>query len=309
MRRPVPAVVHSRNPGKARRFAEEFDIPESKSDYASILASDSIDVIYLATPFAAHHSMTRDALAAGKHVLVEKPMAMNTDEVQELFRLATKRGVFLMEAMWMKFTPGFRRLRSEIDLGRIGEVRSVRSSFGAPLPAGGSRWDMTASPGALLDQGIYPVTLAHALLGTPDSVNARGTVRDDGLDLSEHFTFDYQDGRFAHGASSMIEFHDLAASVSGTNGWIDIPLYFWGVRRLEIHTGTTPDELEQPQTLDFAEPGNGYVPMLSEVIKCIDAGALQDPDHTVDHTLAVFRLLDEILFQVREGSMAYDSIQ
>lgn len=59
------------------------------------------------------------------------------------------------------------------------------------FPEGGSRWDLAASGGALLDQGIYPVTLAHALLGSPESITARGTTRVDGLDLSEHFMFEH----------------------------------------------------------------------------------------------------------------------
>lgn len=293
-------VVHSRNPEKAARFATEFGIANATADYAAILADDSIDAIYLATPFATHHAMSREALLAGKHVLVEKPMAMNTAEVADLFGLAAAQGVFLMEAMWMKFNPGFLRLREEIARGRIGEVRSVRAAFGAPFPEGGSRWDLAASGGALLDQGIYPVALAHALLGSPESITARGTTRADGLDLSEHFTFEYADGRFAQGASSMVEFLDLAASVNGTIGWIDVPPYFWGVRRLEIHAGATQESFERPEVVEFDEPGNGYVPMLSEVICAIDAGMLEHPEHDANATVDVFTLLDEIMSQVRQ---------
>ena len=293
-------VVHSRNPETAARFATEFGIANAMADYAAILADDSIDAIYLATPFATHHTMSREALLAGKHVLVEKPMAMNAAEVADLFGLAAAQGVFLMEAMWMKFTPGFRRLREEITRGRIGEVRSVRATFGAPFPEGGSRWDLAASGGALLDQGIYPITLAHALLGSPESITARGTTRADGLDLSEHFTFEYPDGRFAQGASSMVEFLDLAASVNGTLGWIDIPPYFWGVRRLEIHTGATQESFERPEVVKFDEPGNGYVPMLREVIRAINTGMLEHPEHDANATAEVFTLLDEIMSQVRQ---------
>ncbi|WP_164990549.1 Gfo/Idh/MocA family protein [Agromyces albus] len=297
-------VVHSRDPEKAARFATEFGIAKATADYAAILADDSIDAIYLATPFATHHRMSREALLAGKHVLVEKPMAMSTAEVADLFGLAAAQGVFLMEAMWMKFTPGFLRLREEVARGRIGEVRSVRASFGAPFPEGGSRWDLAASGGALLDQGIYPVTLAHALLGSPESISARGTTRADGLDLSEHFTFEYPGGAFAQGGSSMVEFLDLAASVNGTIGWIDIPPYFWGVRRLEIHAGATQESFERPEVVEFDEPGDGYVPMLSEVIRAIDAGMLQHPEHDANATVDVFTLLDEIMFQVRQSAGA-----
>lgn len=296
-------VVHSRDPEKAAAFAAEFGIPSSTSDYAALLADRRVDVVYLATPFATHHAMTRQALEAGKHVLVEKPMAMNATEVRDLFRIARERGLFLMEAMWMKFTPGFRRLQEEIAAGTIGDVRSVRGSFGAPFPAGGSRWDVERSGGALLDQGIYPVTLAHALLGVPESIVASGVTRADGLDLAEHFTFEYSDGRFAQGASSMVEFLDLAASVNGTRGWIDLPPFFWGVRRLVVHAGASEESFDRPAEIDFDEPGNGYVPMLEAVIAAVNDGLLEHPVHPAGPTVAVFEVMDEIFRQIREPAV------
>jgi predicted dehydrogenase len=292
-------VVQSRDAGKAAAFAAEFGIPASTSSYLEVLADPDVDVVYLATPFATHHRMTAQALRAGKHVLVEKPMALSGVEVDDLFAIAREQGVFLMEAMWMKFTPGFRRLRAEIDAGTIGEVRSVRSSFGAPFPAGGSRWDLEGSPGALLDQGIYPVTLAHALLGVPDSVSAAGTTRDDGLDLAEHFTLEYSDGRFSQGASSMVEFLDLGAYVNGTRGWIEIPPFFWGVGSLVIHAATNPKLMDEPERVVFDDPGHGYVPMLHEVVAAVGGGALEHPMHTQADTRAVFATMDEIFAQIR----------
>ena len=200
----------------------------------------------------------------------------------------------------MKFTPGFLRLREEIARGRIGEVRSVRAAFGAPFPEGGSRWDLAASGGALLDQGIYPVTLAHALLGSPESIAARGTTRADGLDLSEHFTFEYRDGGFAQGASSMVEFLDLAASVHGKSDGSTSPRTSGVSGVLEIHAGATQEYFERPEVVEFDEPGNGYVPILSEVIRAIDAGMLEHPEHDANATVEVFALLDEIMSQVRQ---------
>src|SRR3954447_24235676 len=82
------AVVHSRDGEKAEGFAREFGIPAWTSDYDVILADDSIDAVYIATPIATHFDLTRDALRAGKHVLVEKPLAMNAGEAAELFAIA-----------------------------------------------------------------------------------------------------------------------------------------------------------------------------------------------------------------------------
>jgi predicted dehydrogenase len=146
------AVVESRDAAKAAQFAQEFGIPQSTNDFDEVQADDAIDAIYLATPFATHHAMARSALAAGKHVLVEKPMAMNSAEVADLFEAAREHGRFVMEAMWMKFSPVFRRLHGEIDKGTIGSPRNVRATFSIPFPGedNSSKWDITRSGGALL---------------------------------------------------------------------------------------------------------------------------------------------------------------
>jgi len=294
-------TVQSRDGDKAARFAEEFGIPASTDDYDAVLADPSIDAIYLATPFATHHAMTRAALSAGKHVLVEKPMTMDASEAADLFELSADRGLFLMEAMWMKFSPVFIRLLEEVHTGTIGEPRNVRASFGIPFPIEGnaSKWDVTRSGGALLDQGIYPITLAHAVFGEPVRVLAGGTVREDGLDVAEHFTIEYSDGRYAQCASSMAEFTELSASVSGPRGWLTVSAPFWASTGLEIHAGSAEKIFHAPDAVHFPHEGSGYIPMLRAVIAAIASGVTEHPVHTAAETLAVMHTIDEIFAQIR----------
>lgn len=296
--------VHSRNAGKASAFAEKVGGAFSTDNYEELLADGGIDVVYIATPFASHYPLTRQALLAGKHVLVEKPMAMTAAEVAELFQLAGQRNLFLMEGMWMKFNPAFVRLKEEIAAGRIGEPRSVRAMFGMPFPQDdGSRWDVKRSGSTLLDQGIYPVTLAHSIFGEPESIYAAGTVRSDGLDLAEHFTLEYSDGRFAHGAASTQEFADTSGSVSGTKGWIVLPGPFWASTNLRIHADAWQTIVHNPEPVDLLREGNGYVPMLRAVSEAITAGLTEHPVHTAADTLAVFRTLDWIRSAVETGEV------
>lgn len=295
--------VHSRNSERAAAFAAEFGIPRSTGDLDEVLSDVEVDVVYIATPFATHVELTRRALEAGKHVLVEKPIAMRADDVRELFRLARREGRFLMEAMWMKFNPAFLRLRAEIASGRLGEARAVRAGFGVPLPEdGGSRWDLTRSGGALFDQGIYPVTLAHAVLGRPDTVAAIGQVRADGLDLAEHFLLGYSDGGHAYGSSSITEFADLSAAVSGTRGWIVLPPMFWTTTTLEIHADGWEQLISSPHVVELPREGNGYVPMLRAVAGAIEDGRLEHPEHGEDATVEVFETLERILQEVARFS-------
>ena len=295
-------VVFSRDKTKAARFAQEFGVPRWTDEYASLLKDPGVDVLYLATPFATHAAMAREALLAGKHVVVEKPMALNAGEVDELFALARSLGLFLMEAMWMKFNPAFRHLFELLDSGLIGKPSSLRAGFGFPLIAdGGSRWDVARSGGTLLDQGIYPVTLALAIFGEPTGIHAGGRVREDGLDFAEHFTLDFDEGQFAHCASSMTEFVDPSASISGTLGWLTLPGMFWTSTTLLVHAGTWA-KMFDPEPIKHTREGNGYVPMLRAAAEAIRSGATEHPIHPGSETVAVFRTLDAISRHVKDST-------
>jgi predicted dehydrogenase len=288
-------AVTSRRAASAAEFADQFAIPLRFDDYGDMLDAD-LDAVYIATPHVTHVDYVREALLRGRSVLCEKPLGLTAAEVAELAATARRSGVFLMEAMWMKFNPLYRRLRKLVNAGAIGEVRSVRASFGAPFPRDdSSRWKPGGS--ALLDQGIYPVTLAYLMLGPPATISASGVVRDDGVDLSESFTLHYPDGRFAQGASSMVEFLDMSASISGTTGWITIDTGFWFASRLTVHR-FAPEQGEIRDTHETAQEGHGYVPMLREVTSAIQRRDLQHPWHTLEDTVRVFGTLDEIRSQI-----------
>ena len=125
----VSAVV-SRDAARAAAFADEFGIAASYSRRHDMFASD-VDAVYIATPHVTHFDIASEAIAAGKHVLCEKPLGMNEREVRELAARAAHAGVFLMEAMWMKFNPLYARLSQLIADGVLGDVRSVRAAFRA----------------------------------------------------------------------------------------------------------------------------------------------------------------------------------
>lgn len=295
-------LVQSRDPLNAAAFAADFGIPRSTSDYAAVVDDDSVDAVYLATPFATHHAMTLKALTAGKHVLVEKPMATTATEVAELFDAAARNSVFLMEGMWMKFSPVYRRLHHQIATGVIGEPRNLRAAFSFPFPRdGGSRWDIKRSGSTLLDQGIYPVTLAHSVFGLPTAIQASGTVREDGVDLAEHFTLEFGGGRFAQCASGMTEFSDPSAAVSGERGWISIPAPFWAGTSLVTHAGSSETLFRNPPHESLPHEGHGYVPMLRAATRAIQEGLGEHPTHPARDTLEVFSILDEIRRRIAEA--------
>jgi predicted dehydrogenase len=289
------SAVASRDVARLTAFADDFGIAARYPSRHDMFESD-IDAVYIATPHVTHFDIVSEAIAAGKHVLCEKPLGMNEREVRELAARATHAGVFLMEAMWMKFNPLYARLDQIIADGVLGDVRSVRAAFGAAFAHdGSSRWMPGGS--TLLDQGIYPVTLAHMLLGRPETVSARGTVREDGVDLREDFTLGYADARFAQGASSMVEWIYPSAAVSGTEAFVTIGAGFWYASQLTIHH-PLPWGRGRQEVVEVEREGNGYVPMLRAVTDAILAGALEHPVHTAAATAEIYATCDEIRRQI-----------
>jgi predicted dehydrogenase len=201
-----------------------------------------------------------------------------------------------MEAMWMRFNPAYRRLREEVENGVLGEIRSVRASFGIPFPRGvGSRWSAELRGSTLLDQGIYPITFALDMLGTPTSATAAGALADDIIDLTEHITLTFPGGRFAQLAASMVEFIDPTASVSGTQGWAHVPFPFWATDRYTIFGRRT---MFDPRTEHAPRDGNGYVPMLTAVHESVVCGDIEHRLHPWSDVDDVFAVIDRVRAEI-----------
>ena len=208
-------AVASRHEQTAAAFAAAHEVPRWYGDVDALLAADDVDVVYLCTPIGTHADLARRALLAGKHVLVEKAFTSTADEARSLAALAAEQGRELVVAMWMRFNPAVRRVLHEVADGRIGEVRSVRASFGFPPPPGTAHWQ-PGGGGALLDMGVYPLTLAHLLLGVPTAVEATGEVRADGVDLTASVFLRHGDDRFAALLTSLRSFVGAGADIGRT---------------------------------------------------------------------------------------------
>ncbi|KQP56861.1 Gfo/Idh/MocA family protein [Agreia sp. Leaf283] len=278
-------------------FAARHAISHASSDLDDVLSRDDVDAVYVATPTATHAELAIRALEAGKHVLVEKPIAFTAAEAQAIFAQAESHDRFVMEAMWMKFNPLHVEVVRLIADGLIGEPRFVRAAFGMPFPAGGSRWNAELGGSTVLDQGIYPVTLADWVLGPARGVTATGRILD-GVDVSAHITLEHDSGRFSHSVCSLMEFTDPSASLSGTAGWIEIPAMFWATDSARLHAGSTGALFGTPDQLSRPREGNGYVPMIRSVVTAITNGLRQHPQHDAAATVRVAQTLDRIREQV-----------
>lgn len=169
-------AVGSRDAARAQAYAHEHGIERAHASYDDLLADDGIDAVYIALPNALHHEWTMRALAAGKHVLVEKPYTRFPEQVDEAWDEAERRGLVLEEAyMWRHAAQT--GLMLEL-LPEVGEIRSVHATFTANLARDDDpRWTADLGGGALLDLGCYCVSAARLLLGEPDRVHGEARMR------------------------------------------------------------------------------------------------------------------------------------
>jgi predicted dehydrogenase len=287
-------AVGSRSVEAAERFAGEHGIPRAYGNWAELAGDADVDVVYVATPHSAHHAAATLCLEAGRAVLCEKAFTVNLAQAEELVALARSRRLFLMEAMWAYCDPVVRRMAELIHDGAIGEVRTVHADFGFAGPAEPTQRlrDPHQAGGALLDLGVYPVSLAHLVLGAPSSVAAWARLTPEGVDENTGILLGYDSGAVASLTCSLVAENACVAAVSGTAGRIELPRHFFHPGHLVLHrAGREPEEVRVPVTGDH---GAGYVPEAAEVTRCLRAGERESPMVPLDGSLAVMATLDAI---------------
>lgn len=289
-------AVASRSEASAKEFAGRLGIPRAYGAWDALVADDEVDVVYVATPHSAHRAAAGLALAAGKPVLCEKAFTLNAREAAELVALARERGLFLMEAMWMYCNPLVRHLVELVRGGAIGEIRSVQADFGlqGPFPPEHRLRDPALGGGALLDLGVYPVSFAQLLLGEPDRVHADALLSPEGVDVNTGILLGWDSGATALLSCSVTADTPRTASVTGTEGRIDIPTGFFTPERLVLHRGTAAPEEITEEWLPERSGLRGMQYEAVEVMRRLRAGETQSPLVPLDGTLAVMRTLDAV---------------
>ncbi|MFJ8753952.1 Gfo/Idh/MocA family protein [Streptomyces sp. NPDC102441] len=289
------SAVGSRTERTAETFARRHGIERAWGSYEELAGDDEVDVVYVATPHTSHLAHATLGLEAGRAVLVEKPFTTNADDAQRLVTLARDRGLFAMEAMWTRFNPLTRRLRSLVADGAIGEVTAIQADFGfiSPYDPAHRHWSPELGGGALLDLGVYPLYFAWMLLGAPESIKATASTAPTGVDANTGILLGYASGALALLHCNLISDSPWTAVVTGTEGRIEVPSPFFSPHTLVLHR-----KGKDPETFRIDVLGNGYAYQAEEVARCLRAGEAESPVMPLDETLAIHRNLDTILAQL-----------
>jgi predicted dehydrogenase len=263
--------------------------------YAALLADPEIDVIYVATPHPQHHVLALAAIDAGKAVLIEKAFTATVAGAAAVVEAARSAKIFAMEAMWTRFQPAMRQVRSWLDDGAVGEIRCVTADLGVVRefdPA-----DRLFSPqlggGAILDLGVYVVSFAQWVLGTPERVIAHGRIGPSGVEEDASFLLAYPGGASALLATSLHSPMPGSARVLGEGGWIDVLPRFHHPTEVVLHRfGMEPVRVVAPQM------GGGYSHELIEVTSCVLAGVTESAVMPLADTVTVQRIMEDAAQQL-----------
>ncbi len=290
-------AVGSRSLDRAEACAARHGVARAVGSPAELVGLDEVDIVYIATPHPSHRQLAELALGAGKHVLIEKPLAMTREDALAMTGLGRERGLLVMEAMWTRYLPQADVLRQLLDDGAIGEVTFVSAEFGFVMPYDPAHrlFDPALGGGALLDAGVYPVSFIASVLGVPAAVHAAGTLAPTGVDDHVQLTLSYG-GALAAATTSLRAALPVRAVIAGTGGRIEIEPPFIRPSTLSLSTNASwgPDPDAQRWTDDaLAEPYDALSYQADAAARYVRDGRVESPLHDHEQTVGVIAVLEE----------------
>jgi dihydrodiol dehydrogenase / D-xylose 1-dehydrogenase (NADP) len=285
------AAVASITKQDAGKFAKAHNIPVAYGNFEELAEDSTIDVVYVAVPHVFHKELAMMFLQAGKAVICEKPLAVNTEQAVELISYARGKKLFLMEAMWMRFFPVMRKLGEWLDGRAIGEVKMVKAEFGfcGDRTPEGRLLNAQLAGGSLLDVGIYPLEFSSMVFKTePNQILSLMDIGETGVDRQCGVLLSYEKGRMALLASSICSKFADNAYIYGTDGYIHIPNY-WHANSAVICMNE-----KEPAHYECRYEGNGYNYEAQEVMRCLIEGEGESRIMPLDESLSVVKTMDAI---------------
>lgn len=326
-------AVCSRDRERANAFKSQHSIEKAYNDESDLINDVSVDVVYIATPHPLHFATAISALEAGKPILCEKPLAMNALEARTIANLANEKGLFCMEALWTRFLPLYRNLKTVITEAGLGQPIALASEFGRPVSfdPDGRFFNPALGGGSLLDLGVYGISVATYLLGAPSDIHSVASIGKTGIDEQCAVFLKYPQGM----ATLLTSFRrELSNDVQifCTDGGLRIAPLFIESEKLEVWRlsndlppqmegsanklarthpvnwlkrlrkvllnesldTTKPKSSNVPLTLEFPSLTNRHAYEALETIRCLREGLTESPILPLAESVLVVEMLDKI---------------
>ncbi len=284
-------AVASRTRENAEKFGDEFNIPYRFESYEAMAESDVIDAAYIAVPHSGHKACSILMMNNKKHVICEKPLAVNKKECEEMIACAKENNVLLMEAMWASLVPGTIKMHEIIDNGILGDIRCVEGKFCYTFDE--DEMDHHAlknanGGGSLLDVGVYCLNFAKWYLGTEIEDFSAFSDNFNEVDAHTHVLIKYKNGAIASLSSAVLLRKEGGGFIYGTKGYAQLDRCYAPQKILLNLNDGTKEEISVPFS------GNGFEEQITHFSDLVLNGKKESPVNTYEQTLFIANQMDQI---------------
>ncbi len=287
-------AVASRSIEKAQKFAKKYQATVAYGSYDELLLDTTVDIVYIATPHISHAEWSIKAMQYHKHVLCEKPLALNKKETKAIIKTSQQTNRFFMEGLWTRFNPSFIAVKKYIDSGKLGKISNINADFSflAAKPIESRVFDLNLGGGALLDIGIYPAFIAYALLGIPRKIKATSTFHTiTHCDIETSMVFEYENAQADLHCSFTIN-NTKDVCIKGAKGTLYLKSPWHAAQQYTLVTNQHKEVFKLPTA------GFGFTYEIIECHRCIQNQRIESKRWSHQYSLELISLLDETRAQI-----------
>lgn len=284
-------AVASRDANRARHFADDLNIPKAYGDYQAMLDDPEIDAVYNPLPNHLHKPWSIKAAQAGKHILCEKPLALNPQECKEMIAAAKANNVLLMESFMYRHHPRIQAAAKMIRAGKLGQIKTIESAFTFRLrDKDDIRYQPEMGGGAVMDVGCYCINLSRLMAGRePQAVQARAAWSESAVDEQLVGLLDFGEGLLAHFDCGFNQSQRQRAIIAGTKGFVVLrDVFLPGTKASQIHI----IQDDESQILPFSGVDE-YQLIAEDFMHGVESGQVPTPPSDAVANLRVIQALLE----------------
>jgi predicted dehydrogenase len=292
------AAVASRSVERGRSFAARHGVDRVHASYEALVSDPGVDIVYVAAPHSEHARLGLLAIGAGKHVLIEKPIATSAGEAGAIAAAARSAGVFAAEAMWTRYLPQFDVLDQLLQRGDLGTIRLATAEVGWAIGADPPPrlLDPSLAGGAALDMGVYGYWFAQFAIGRPQLIRAIGSMSSTGVDEQAVVAIAGAEGRHAAVTTSMAVTASGIGAIHGTRGSARFLEPFVFPARFVVDVEGERHEWEDTSGL---RQRAGLAWQSTAIAHYIDQGRTDSAVHSLDDAIGVLQTIDAVREQLK----------
>ena len=288
-------AVSSRSREKAQAFADKWSIPHACGGIDALLARDDVDAVYIATPHNHHFPDGLRALQAGKHVLIEKPLALNAHQGAALQQAAQQAQRLCMEAMWCDFAPKYDVIRQLLADGALGDVHSLIADHGEYFTPDHRIFNAELAGGPMLDLGSYLIAFAILVGGAPERIVAQGEPAPGGVNGQTAMLLTHAGGMQSVLHTTLFSNTPGTAVIAGRDATLFLDGQFYAPGNFRLISS------DRRHTLHWEEPANRYQQLCHEIDHfawCVGQRLAESPTRSLTTSLLTLRAMDEVRRQI-----------